>query len=47
LSRRSARILVVGNWATRFAISQRLREIPSVQLRGDLRLNTGVRYSGV
>ena len=29
------------------AISQRLREIPSVQLRSDLRLNTGVRYSGV
>jgi molybdopterin-containing oxidoreductase family iron-sulfur binding subunit len=28
-------------------ISQRLREIPSVQLRSDLRLNTGVRYSGV
>jgi molybdopterin-containing oxidoreductase family iron-sulfur binding subunit len=29
------------------AISRRLREIPSVELRSDLRLNTGVRYSGV
>jgi len=28
-------------------ISQRLREIPSRQLRGDLGLNTGVRYVGV
>ena len=29
------------------AVSRRLREIPSRQLRGDLRLDTGVRYSGV
>jgi molybdopterin-containing oxidoreductase family iron-sulfur binding subunit len=28
-------------------ISKRLREIPSVQLRADLRLNTGVRYAGL
>jgi len=29
------------------AIAQRLRELPNRQLRGDLRLDTGVRYSGV
>jgi molybdopterin-containing oxidoreductase family iron-sulfur binding subunit len=29
------------------AISRRLKELPSRQLRADLRLNTGVRYSGV
>jgi molybdopterin-containing oxidoreductase family iron-sulfur binding subunit len=28
-------------------VSRRLREIPSRHLRGDLRLNTGVRYAGV
>ena len=29
------------------AVSRRLRDLPSRALRGDLRLNTGVRYAGV